>query len=38
MGEKLLKCTQCIFGLLFLVSVPPLVLIFSWLGVTGAFN
>ena len=38
MGEKLLKCSQCIFGLLFLVSVPSLVLIFSWLGVTGAFN
>jgi len=38
MGEKLLKCSQCIFGLLFLVSMPPLVLVFSWLGITGAFN
>ena len=28
MGEKLLKCSQCIFGLLFLLSVPPLVLIY----------
>ena len=38
MGEKLLKCSQCMFGLLFLVSAPPLVLILGWLGVTGAFN
>jgi len=36
--RKLLNCTKCLMMLLFLLLIPPLLLVLSWLNLTGALN
>ena len=38
MLEKLMKCSQCLLALLFLIVMPPLILLFSWLHLTGGVH
>jgi hypothetical protein len=36
MLEKLLRCSKCLFALLLLILIPPLLLVFGWLTMTSA--